>query len=68
MLKSLDGRVRALEVKDTTRLRLPVAEMSDDELIAPLAEIYGKREFTEEEQSAIASEKSSMTISQTAPD
>lgn len=60
MLKSLDGRVRALEVKDTTRAQLPVEEMSNDELTALLAERYGKREFTEDELLAIASESNAI--------
>lgn len=62
MLKSLDGRVRVLEVRDTMRSRLPVEEMSNEDLTALLFEIYGKREFTVDELRAIASENPSMTI------
>lgn len=62
MLKSLDGRVRVLEVMDTTRWRLRVEEMSNEELTALLSESYGKRDFTIDELRAIASENPSMTI------
>ena len=65
MLKSLDGRVRALEVMDTTRWRLPVEKMSNEDLTALLFEIYGKREFTVDELRAIVSEIESIPIEHT---
>ena len=65
MLKSLDGRVRVLEVRDTMRSRLPVEEMSNEDLTALLFEIYGKREFTVDELRAIVSEIESIPIEHT---